>query len=162
MELVPGADAGVLRPENTFTPGTQNAGIDAVWGRPAALLLPNNPVSPKFPNCGCRRVDSGARPTTVAKLVPVNSIFTRSQVLSRDEWDIYQRALGGFARTYTEQQAVGREQLDAGPVIKLLGFSLFENCLWTVKYTVSLLTSEDVKSKIKALRGQFDIMFSFY
>ena len=29
-------------------------------------------------------------------------------------------------------------------------------------YTVSLLTSEDVKSKIKALRGQFDVMFSFY
>jgi len=70
--------------------------------------------------------------------------------------------LGGFARTYTEQQAVGREELDDAPAIKALDFSLFDHCLWTVMYTVSLLTSEDVKSKTKALRGQFDDMFFFY
>jgi hypothetical protein len=29
-------------------------------------------------------------------------------------------------------------------------------------YTVSLLTSKDVKSKVKALCGQFDVMVSFY
>jgi len=67
-----------------------------------------------------------------------------------------------FARTYTEQQAVSREELDAAPAIKAIDFSLFENGLWTVMYTVSLLTSEDIKSKIKALRGQFDVMFGFY
>ena len=89
-------------------------------------------------------------------------MFVRSQVLSRDEWDVYQQALGGFARTYTEQQAVGREELDAAPAIKALDFSLFENSLWAVMYTVSLLTSEDVQSKIKALHGQLDVVFSFY
>ena len=31
-ELVPGADAGALQPNNSFVPGTPNAGIDAVWG----------------------------------------------------------------------------------------------------------------------------------
>jgi hypothetical protein len=56
-------------------------------------------------------------------------MFVRSQVLSRDEWDVYQQALGGFARTYTEQQAVGREELDAAPAIKAIGFSLFVNSL---------------------------------
>ena len=70
--------------------------------------------------------------------------------------------LGGFARTYTEQQAVSRAEIGASPAIKAIDFSLFENSLWTVMYTVSLLTSEDVKSKIKALRGQFDVMFGFY
>ena len=84
-------------------------------------------------------------------------MFIRSQVLSRDEWDVYKRVLGGFARTYTEQQAVGREELDAAPAIKALEFSLFDNCLWAVMYTVSFLTSEDVKSKCKALRGQIDV-----
>ena len=83
-------------------------------------------------------------------------------MLSRDEWDVYQRVLGGFARTYIEQQAVGREELDAAPAIKALDFSLFDHCLWAVMYTVSILTSEDVKSKIKALRGQFDVTFFFY
>ena len=29
---VPGADAGALRANNSFVPGTPNAGIDAVWG----------------------------------------------------------------------------------------------------------------------------------
>ena len=38
--------------------------------------------------------------------------FVRSQVLSREEWQIYHRTVGGFVRTYTEQQAVGREELD--------------------------------------------------
>ena len=42
--------------------------------------------------------------------------------------------LGGFARTYTEQQAVGREELGAAPAIKAIDFSLFENSLWTVMY----------------------------
>ena len=83
-------------------------------------------------------------------------------MLSRDEWDVYQRVLGGFASTYAEQQAVGREELDAAPAIKALDFSLFDNCLWAVMYTVSLLMSEDVKSKIKALCGQFDVMYFFY
>ena len=119
-------------------PGTPNAGIDAVWGREAALL-PNVPVALKFRNCGFKRVG------TVIKLAPVNALFVRSQVLSRDEWDVFQRVLGGFARTYTEQQAAGREELGAALAIKAIGFSLFENSLWTVMYTVSLLTSEDVK-----------------
>ena len=70
--------------------------------------------------------------------------------------------LGGFARTFTKQQAVGREELDAAPAIKAIDFSLFENSRWTVIYTVPLLTSEDVTSKIKSLRGQFDVMYSFY
>ena len=115
-ELRPDADACALQPDNTFVPGTPNDGIDRVWGRSAALLS-TNPVSPKFRNCGFRRVDSGARPHTAVKLLPINTLFTRSQVLARDEWDIYQRVLGGCARTYTEQQAVGREELDAGPAI---------------------------------------------
>ena len=111
----------------------------------------------KFRNCGYKRVDTG----TVVKLA-VNPQFIRSRVLSKDEWDIFQRVLGGFARTYTEQQAVSREELDSAPAIKATDFSLFENSLWAVMYTVSLLTSEGVKSKIKALRGQFDVMFGFY
>ena len=37
-ELVPGADAGALRPNNSFVTGNSNAGIDAVWGREAANL----------------------------------------------------------------------------------------------------------------------------
>ena len=41
----------------------------------------------------------------------------RSQVLSREEWKIYHRTVGGFARTHTEQQVAGREELDAGPTI---------------------------------------------
>ena len=139
-ELVPGANAGALQPYNSFVAGTPNAGIDAVWGREAAVLS-NDPVSPKFQNCGFKRVDTGA----VIKLVPVNAMFIRSQVLSRDVWDVYQRVLGGFAHTYTEQQAVGCEELDAAPASKALDFSLFENSLWAVVYTVSLLTSEDVK-----------------
>ena len=77
-ELVPGANAGALQPYNSFVAGTPNAGIDAVWGREAALLS-NVPVSPKFQNCGFKRVDTGA----VTKLAPVNAIFVRSQVLSR-------------------------------------------------------------------------------
>ena len=157
LELVPGADAGALQDNNSFVPGTPNAGIDAVWGREAANLL-NNPASLKFQNCGFKRADTG----TVIKLAPVNARFIRSQVLSKDEWDIFQRVLGGFARTYTEQQAVSREELDAAPAIKAMDFSLFENCLWTVMYTVSLLTSEDVKSKTKALRGHFGAMFGVY
>jgi len=64
--------------------------------------------------------------------------------------------------TYTEQQAVGREELDAGPAIKQIDFALCDNCLWVVLCTVVSLTLEDVKSKLKALRGQFDVMFNFY
>jgi hypothetical protein len=41
-------------------------------------------------------------------------------VLSQEEWDIYQRTIGGFARTYTEQQAIGREELDASTAITFL------------------------------------------
>ena len=88
--------------------------------------------------------------------------FVRSRVLSREEWDIYHRTIGGFARTYTEQQAVGREELDASLAIKQIDFALCDNCVWAVLYTAEALTSEDAKSKLKALRGQFDVMFSFY
>ena len=42
-ELVPGFNAGALQADDTFVPGTPNAGIDAVWGRTAALL-PNDCV----------------------------------------------------------------------------------------------------------------------
>ena len=49
-ELAPGADAGALQANNSFVPGTPNAGIDAAWRREAANL-PNNPVSLKFRNC---------------------------------------------------------------------------------------------------------------
>ena len=82
-ELRPGplSIAGALRPDNVFAPGTPNAGIDAVWGREAALL-PNNPVLPKFRNCGFKREPAGAG---VVKLAPVNPQFVRSQVLSREE-----------------------------------------------------------------------------
>ena len=64
--------------------------------------------------------------------------------------------------TYTEQNAVGREELDAGPAIKQIDFALCDNCVWVVLCTVVSLTLEDVKSKLKALRGQFDVMFNFY
>ena len=86
----------------------------------------------------------------------------RSQVLSREEWQIYHRIVGGFARTYTEQQAAGREELDAGPAIKSIDFALTDNCVWVVLFTVESLTSDDIKSKLKILRRQFDVMFNFY
>ena len=76
--------------------------------------------------------------------------------------EIYHRTDGSFARCYTEQQAVGREELDAGPAIKNIDFTLTGNCVWVVLFTVVSLTSEDVKSKLKTLRGQFDVMFNFY
>ena len=41
-------------------------------------------------------------------------------------------------------------------------FALTDNCVWVVLFTVVSLTSEDVKSKLKTLRGQFDAMFNFY
>ena len=65
--------------------------------------------------------------SNVIKLAPVNALFVRSQVLSRDEWDVFQRVLGGFARTYTEQQAVGREELSAAPAIKAIDFSRYRD-----------------------------------
>ena len=117
---------------------------------------------PKFRNCGFKRESIGSGASRVTRLVPVNPQFVRSQVLSREEWQIYHRTVGSFARTYTEQQAVGREELDAGPAIKQIDFALCSNCVWNVLNTVVLLTSEDVKSKIKTLRGQFDVMFNFY
>ena len=159
--LRPGAlrSAGALLPNNTFAAGTPNAGIDAVGGR-EVTLLPNNPVLPKFRNCGFKRESIGTG--SVIRLAPVNSQFVRSQVLSREEWQIYHRTVGGFARTYTEQQAVGREELDAGPAIKQIDFALCDNCVWVVLFTVVSLTSEDVKSKLKTLRRQFDVMFNFY
>ena len=162
-ELRPGplSRTGALQPDNTFAPGTPNAGIDTVWGRDAALL-PNNPVLPQFRNCGFKRESIGSGASRVIKLVPVNPQFVRSQVLSREEWQIYHLTVGSFARTYTEQQAVGREELDAGPAIKQIDFALCSNCVWNVLHTVVSLTSEDVKSKIKTLRGQFDVMFNFY
>ena len=83
--------------------------------------------------------------SNVIRLAPVNPQFVRSQVLSRDEWQIYHRTIGGFARTYTEQQAVGREELDASTAIKQINFALCGNCVWTVLFTVVSLTSEDVK-----------------
>ena len=86
----------------------------------------------------------------------------RSQVLSREEWQIYHRTVSGFARTYTEQQAAGREELDAGPAIKNIDFALTDNCVWVVLFTVVSLTSEDAKSRLKTLLGQFDVMFNFY
>ena len=156
-------NAGALTPNNTFVAGTPNESIDRVWGREAALLS-NNPVLPNFRNCGYKReavaavgVASGA-----IRLAPVNSQFVRSQVLSREEWQIYHRTVGSFARTYTEQQAVGREELDASPAIKQIDFALCDNCVWAVLYTAEDLTSEDMKSKLKTLRGHFDVMFSFY
>lgn len=76
-ELVPSADAGALQANISFIAGTPNAGIVAVWGREAALLS-NGPVSPKFQNCGFKRVDTGA----VIKLAPVSAMFVRSQVLA--------------------------------------------------------------------------------
>ena len=82
--LRPGAlvSAGPLIPNNTFTAGTPNAGIGAVWGREAALLS-NNPVLPKFRNCGFKRESVG--PGSAIRLAPLNSQFVRSQVLSREE-----------------------------------------------------------------------------
>ena len=109
-------------------PGNPNAGIDAAWGREAALL-PNNSVLPKIRNGGFKRESVGAGAARVIRLAPVNSQFVRSQVLSREEWQICHRAVGGFARTYTEQQAAGREELDAGPAIKNIDFTLTDNCI---------------------------------
>ena len=148
---------------NVFTPGTPNAGIDAVWGREAALL-PNNSVLPKFRNNGFEResVGPGAGAGRVIRLAPVNSQFVRSQVLSREEWQIYHRTVVGFARCYTEQQAAGREELDAEPAIENIDFTLTDNCVWVVLFTVVSLTSEDIKSKRKTLCGQFDVTFNFY
>ena len=163
-ELRPEVSAGALNADtNTFAPGSPNEAIDRSWGREAALLS-NNPVQLKFRNNGFRRetVAPYGPDSSVIRLAPVNAQFVRSRVLSREEWDIYHRTIGGFARTYTEQQAVGREELDASTAIKQIDFALCDNCVWAVLYTVEALTSEDVKSKLKTLRGQFDMMFSFY
>ena len=162
-ELRHNVSAGALQADNTYVRGTPNEHIDRVWGREAALL-PNNDVQLKFRNNGFRRelVSPHGPDSDVIKLAPVNPQFVRSRVLSQDEWDIYQRTIGGFARTYTEQQAIGREELDASTAIKQIDFALSDNCVWSVLYTVETLTSEDVKSKLKTLRGQFDIMFNFY
>ena len=78
---------------------------------------------PKFRNNGFTRECVGSSNAT--RLAPVNPQFARSQVLSRDEWQIYHRTIGGFTRTYTEQQAVGREELDAGPAVKQIDFFRF-------------------------------------
>ena len=155
--------AGALLDDNTFVRGTPNEHIDRVWGREAAMLT-NNDVQLKFRNNGFRRenVSPHGPDSNVIRLAPVNPQFVRSRVLSQEEWDIYQRTIGGFARTYTEQQAVGREELDASTAIKQIDFAMSDNCVWSVLYTVETLTSEDVKSKLKTLRGQFDIMFSHY
>ena len=155
--------AGALLDDNTFVRGTPNEHIDRVWGREAALL-PNNDVQLKFRNNGFRRelVSPHGPDSDVIRLAPVNPQFVRSRVLSQEEWDIYQRTIGGFARTYTEQQAIGREELDASTAIKQIDFAMSDNCVWSVLYTVETLTSEDVKSKLKTLRGQFDIMFNHY
>ena len=156
--------AGALNADtNTFAPGSPNEAIDRVWGREAALLS-NNPVQLKFRNNGFRRenVAPFGPDSNVIRLAPVNAQFVRSRVLSREEWDIYHRTIGGLARTYTEQQAVGREELDASTAIKQIDFALCDNCVWSVRYTVETLTSEDVKSKLKTLRGQFDMVFNFY
>ena len=156
--------AGALNDDtNTFVRGSPNEAIDRVWGREAAMLS-NNPVQLKFRNNGFRRenVAPFGPDSNVIRLAPVNAQFVRSRVLSREEWDIYHRTIGGFARTYTEQQAVGREELDASTAIKQIDFALCDNCVWSVLYTVETLTSEDVKSKLKTLRGQFDMMFNFY
>ena len=163
-ELRPEVSAGALNTaNNTFAPGSPNESIDRAWGREAANLS-NNPVQPKFRNNGFKRetVAAVGPDSKVIRLAPVNPQFVRSRVLSREEWDIYHRTIGGFARTYTEQQAVGREELDASPAIKQIDFALCDNCVWAVLYTAEALTSEDAKSKLKALRGQFDVMFSFY
>ena len=155
--------AGALLDDNTFVRGTPNEDIDRVWGREAAMLT-NNDVQLKFRNNGFRRenVAPHGPDSSVIRLAPVNTQFVRSRVLSREEWDIYQRTIGGFARTYTEQQAIGREELDASTAIKQIDFAMSDNCVWSVLYTVETLTSEDVKSKLKTLRGQFDMMFNHY
>ena len=110
-ELRPEVSAGALNADtNTFAPGSPNEAIDRAWGREAALLS-NNPVQLKFRNNGFRRktVAPYGPDSNAIRLAPVNAQFVRSRVLSREEWDIYHRTIGGFARTYTEQQAVGRE-----------------------------------------------------
>ena len=163
-ELRPEVSAGVLNTvTNTFVAGSPNDSIDRAWGREAANLS-NNPAQLKFRNNGFRRetVAPFGPDSNVIRLAPVNAQFVRSRVLSREEWDIYHRTIGGFARTYTEQQAVGREELDASPAIKQIDFALCDNCVWAVLFAVVSLTSEDVKSKLKTLRGQFDVMFNFY
>ena len=68
------AVAGALGANNVSTPGTPNAGIDAVWGREAALL-PINSVLPKFRNNGFKResVGPGAGAGRVIRLAAVNS-----------------------------------------------------------------------------------------
>ena len=71
---------------------------------------------PKLRNNGFTRESVGAN--NAIRLAPVNPQFVRSQVLSREEWQIFHRTIGGFARTYTEQKAAGREELDAGPAVK--------------------------------------------
>ena len=76
-ELRPGSNAGALQHDNNFVPGTPNAGIDEVWGREAALL-PNNPVLPKFRNCGFKRETVGGGSNAVIRLAPVNPQFVRS------------------------------------------------------------------------------------
>ena len=134
-ELRPGGNAGAFLPaDNKFTTRSANDEIDKVWGRDAALLS-NNSVLPKFRNNGFTRECVGA--SNVIRLAPVNPQFVRSQVLSRDEWQIYHRTIGGFTRTYTEQQAVGREELDAGPAVKQIDFSFCDNCVWVVLFTVN-------------------------
>ena len=138
-ELRPGAlsVAGALGANNVFAPGTPNAGVDAVWGREAALFS-NNSVLPKFRNYGFKRGGVGAGAARVIRLAPFNSQFVRSQVLSREEWQMYHRTVGGFARTYIEQQAVGREELDAGPAIKNTDFTLMPTAFGSCSLQSSL------------------------
>ena len=117
---------------------------------------------PQFRNGGFKRGSVGAGAARVIRLAPVNSQCMRSQVLSREEWKIYHRTVGGFARTYTEQQVAGREELDAGPAIKSIDFALTDNYVWVVLFTAASLASKDAKSKLKILRGQLDVVFNFY
>ena len=68
-------------------------------------------------------------------------------MLSREEWDIYHRTIGGFARTYTEQQAVGREELDASTAIKQIDFAMSDNCVWSVLYTAESVVLESAATR---------------
>ena len=52
--------------------------------------------------------------------------------------------------------------LDLQSTIKSIDFTLTGNYVWVVLFTVASLTSEDARSKLKTLRGQFDVVFNFY
>ena len=146
--------AGQLGANNAFAPGTPNAGIDAAWGREAALL-PNNPVLPKFRNCGFKRESVGAAGASRVirhslQLIP-SLCAHRFSLVRNDKFII---APSVVLPVLTPSSRLLDE--------KNIDFALCNNCVWVVLFAVASLTSEDVKSKLKTLRGQFDVIFNFY